>query len=96
MNLNSEQRPSTCDASAQRLIRRLARRYLFVLSAVAVLVVIDQAVIQPLLLRLNTYAPVINTAGRQRMLSQKLTKAALALVADPDVPSRQIRREELR
>ena len=36
---------------------------------------------QPSLLRLTTDAPVINIAGRQRMLSQRLAKAALALRA---------------
>ncbi len=60
------------------LIRRLGARYLFVLVAVAALVMVDQAIVQPLLIRLDRYAPAINLAGRQRMLSQKLTKAALA------------------
>ena len=45
----------------------------------ALLVVVDQALLQPLLIRLDRYAPAINLSGRQRMLSQKLTKAALAL-----------------
>jgi two-component system sensor kinase FixL len=59
------------------LIRRLGTRYLCVLVAVAVLVIVDQAIVQPLLSRLDRHAPTINLAGRQRMLSQKLTKAAL-------------------
>jgi two-component system sensor kinase FixL len=98
MSLSDEQHSARggVDASAQRLIRRLARRYLFVLAAVAALILLDQAVIQPWLVRLNRYAPVINTAGRQRMLSQKLTKAALALVAARSGQERQFRREELR
>lgn len=74
------------------LIRRLHRRYLLVLFGVAVLVVLDQAVIQPALIRLTFYAPVINVAGRQRMLSQKLTKAALALREE----NTEERRAELR
>ena len=64
--------------SADSLVRRLGTRYLFVLALVALLIVTDQAVIQPLLVRMDTFAPVINLAGRQRMLSQKLAKAALA------------------
>jgi two-component system, LuxR family, sensor kinase FixL len=64
-------------SSADGMVRRLGARYLFVLVAVALLIVIDQAAIQPLLIRLDTYAPVINLSGRQRMLSQRLTKAAL-------------------
>ncbi len=70
--------------SPERLVRRLAARYLFVLCAVALLVAADQAVIQPLLVRMRNYAPVINLAGRQRMLSQKLVKAALAMQATSD------------
>jgi signal transduction histidine kinase len=77
------------------MIRRLAGRYLFVLATVAGLVVVDQVIIQPLLVRLSWYAPVINVAGRQRMLSQKLTKAALALRAAEDDQQRRARREEL-
>lgn len=69
---------------------------MLVLVAVVGLVVADQAVIQPLLVRMNGYAPVINLAGRQRMLSQKLAKAALALESAPDEPSRAARRAELR
>jgi two-component system, LuxR family, sensor kinase FixL len=57
----------------------LARRYLAALAMVAVLIVIDQAVIQPPLYHLTTDAPMINIAGRQRMLSQRLTKVALEL-----------------
>jgi two-component system, LuxR family, sensor kinase FixL len=67
------------ETSTDGLIRRLGARYLFVLVAVALLVVIDQAIVQPLLVRLDRYAPVINLSGRQRMLSQRLTKSALTL-----------------
>lgn len=86
---------TVCD-NADRLGRRLASRYFYVLAAIAALIVLDQAVIQPLLVGLNWYAPVINVAGRQRMLSQKLAKAALAIeVADSDA-ERQLRCDELR
>ena len=69
------------DERTESLIRRLGSRYLFVLVAVAILVIVDQATLQPWLVRLSNYAPVINVAGRQRMLSQKLTKAALEFQA---------------
>ena len=62
-----------------RLLQRLGRRYSLVLAAVALLVLLDQAVLQPMLVRLAGYAPVINLAGRQRMLSQKIAKTALAI-----------------
>jgi C4-dicarboxylate-specific signal transduction histidine kinase len=78
------------------LVRRLSTRYLVVLVAVICLVVADEALIQPLLLRMNGYAPAINMAGRQRMLSQKLAKAALALQSAPDEATRVAYRAELR
>jgi len=83
-------------ASAQRLVRRLGIRYLTVLVVVAVLVLLDQAVVQPLLGRLGTFAPAINLAGRQRMLSQRLSKAALAQQAAADEATWSRRRDELR
>lgn len=87
----------SADASAlaERLIRPLANRYLFVLAAIAALIVTDQAVIQPQLMRLNFYAPTINVAGRQRMLSQKLCKEALALELQTEAPARRRLRGEL-
>ncbi|QDT56160.1 Sensor protein FixL [Caulifigura coniformis] len=65
------------------LIRRLGRRYGIALAVVAGLLLLDQAVLQPLLVRLNLSAPVINLAGRQRMLSQSIAKDALAIAIDP-------------
>lgn len=87
----------SADASAlaDRLIRPLANRYLCVLAAIAALIVIDQAVIQPQLVRLNFYAPVINVAGRQRMLSQKLCKEALAIELERQPAARQNLRSQL-
>ena len=65
------------------------------LSVVASLMIVDQAIIQPLLVRMDAYAPVINLAGRQRMLSQKLAKAALAAESAPDSQLREASRAEL-
>ncbi|MGE0537439.1 MAG: ATP-binding protein [Pirellulales bacterium] len=66
----------------------MSARYLLVLVAIVALVGADQALIQPLLVRMNGYAPVINIAGRQRMLSQKLAKTALAMQLANDGSSR--------
>jgi two-component system sensor kinase FixL len=57
----------------------LSRQYRVALGLVAMLVVLNQVLVWPSLLRLSADAPVINLAGRQRMLSQKLAKTALAL-----------------
>lgn len=70
---------------AEDLIRQLGRRFGVVLAIVSALLVLDQAALQPLLLRLNSSAPTINAAGRQRMLSQRIVKDSL-LVASGATP----------
>jgi len=80
---------------ASSLVRPLSRRYAAVLVSVAALVLVDQAILQPMLIELNFYAPVINLAGRQRMLSQKVTKEVLALVATEKPDTRNARQDEL-
>lgn len=64
---------------AKDLTAILLRRYWSILMCVSLLLGIDQAVLQPLLARLSIYAPQINVAGRQRMLSQRLVKLALVI-----------------
>src|SRR5438874_235889 len=56
----------------------LGWRYFWAFACVALLIVLNQVLVQPSLIRVMSDAPVINIAGRQRMLSQRLTKAALA------------------
>ncbi len=73
---------------SEELIRRLSRRYAAVLAIVAGLLLIDQAVLQPMLLQLSSSAPVINLAGRQRMLSQQIVKDALTIALDPETVPR--------
>lgn len=75
---------------------KLPLRYALVLLTVVGLVLLDHAVIEPLLMRLTLHGPTINVAGRQRMLSQKISKAALAMqYASPEASS-QTYRQELR
>ncbi len=74
----------------------LDRRYWCALALIAALIVFHQLLLQPALSRLTSDAPVINVAGRQRMLSQKLAKAALAFEAALDDQEQQARRQELR
>ncbi len=69
-----ENQPST-----QNLGRRLTRLYILALSIVAVLSITAQGLIQWSLIEQSNDSRVINIAGRQRMLSQRLTKASLAV-----------------
>jgi two-component system sensor kinase FixL len=62
----------------KHLTKMLDRRYWIALTVIAMLVLGNEMLIQPFVTRLTTDAPLINTAGRQRMLSQRLAKAALA------------------
>lgn len=75
--------------AAENPTRRLDKRSWIALLLVASLIVLHQFSIQPALMGLTTDAPVINLAGRQRMLSQKLVKSALAMVAASDDQARQ-------
>ena len=68
--------------------RALGRRSLATLAAVAGLLLLNQAIVQPPLLELATDAPVLNIAGRQRMLSQRLAKAALKIDREGDPEAR--------
>lgn len=81
--------------SAASLLRTWSRRYVLTLVAVAALVVVHQAIVQPLLLGLSVYPPKINLAGRQRMLSQRIAKEALALATLRDGDAQSARGEQL-
>ncbi|MFT3926628.1 MAG: PAS domain S-box protein [Myxococcales bacterium] len=61
----------------------LTRRYVFALGLVALLSLTSQALIQSALVRHESDARVVNVAGRQRMLSQRLSKTALEMGAQP-------------
>jgi signal transduction histidine kinase len=62
----------------EQIAETLGQRYWIALAIVAILVLGNQVLVQPYLMQLMTDAPLINVAGRQRMLSQRLAKAALA------------------
>jgi C4-dicarboxylate-specific signal transduction histidine kinase len=61
---------------------------------IVLLLLIDRFIVQPPLLSLLTDPSTINTAGRQRMLSQRMTKLALVL-AVPKLSGGQRARSEL-
>jgi diguanylate cyclase (GGDEF)-like protein len=59
-----------------RSVRELARRYVLALSLIAILTIISQAIVQFLIADQEYDSRVVNIAGRQRMLSQKITKTS--------------------
>ncbi|MCB0227163.1 MAG: type IV pili methyl-accepting chemotaxis transducer N-terminal domain-containing protein, partial [Anaerolineae bacterium] len=69
--------------------RRLTILYIFALSSIALLSIVGQAVIFTFLGQQTSDATVINIAGRQRMLSQRLSKAALIIQTTTDAAARQ-------
>lgn len=71
-----------------KIFKKLRRSYLFAFLAIALTIVISQLLIQN---HINTQindSRVINIAGRQRMLSQKLTKEILLLKNDDSTEER--------
>ncbi len=56
----------------------LTARYLFALTLVALLIIVGQLLVQSSLTLQKTDSHTVNIAGRQRMLSQKIAKHALA------------------
>jgi signal transduction histidine kinase/CheY-like chemotaxis protein len=74
---------------------RLTRLYIMALSAVAGFSIAGQLLVQWSLARQRGDATVVNIAGRQRMLSQRLVKAALALDRAASPPEAEHRRQEI-
>ncbi|HLO42755.1 MAG TPA: histidine kinase [Leadbetterella sp.] len=68
--------------------QRLKVQYIFALLVVASLTILGQIIIQSTLSSSLDDSHVINIAGRQRMLSQRLTKISLIL-NDPTIPAKQ-------
>jgi len=78
-------------------VARLRWLYIAALSGVALLSVLGQLVIQSSLVQQSSDSRVINVSGRQRMLSQRLCKSALAISASVESgPSRAQRFEEFK
>lgn len=62
--------------------RSLKRRYIFFIGSVIATIIVSQAIVQYALQRQNEDAQLINEAGRQRMLSQRISKLILYLNDD--------------
>jgi signal transduction histidine kinase len=65
--------------TSETAVDALARKIVLSLAIVALLVLGSQALVQPCLVRLTTDATLLNAAGRQRMLCQRLAKSTRAL-----------------
>jgi nitrate/nitrite-specific signal transduction histidine kinase len=76
-------------------VRKLTLLYVSALTAIAAMAILGQALIQATLAQQKHDAHIVNVAGRQRMLSQKLSKSALALESPHDPLARSARRQEL-
>jgi signal transduction histidine kinase/ActR/RegA family two-component response regulator len=75
-------------ASVGGEVRRLTRLYLLALALIALFAIGRQWLFRQQVAAQRDNAEVINQAGRQRMLSQRLAKAALALVTAPEAAER--------
>lgn len=63
--------------------KRLTRQYIIALMLVAILTVVGHSLIQISLSESSDSSHIINLAGRQRMLSQRLTKLSLIRILNP-------------
>ena len=69
---------------------KLSRLYIIALSTIALSVIISQILVRKHLETQQSDSTVINIAGRQRMLSQKLTKEIVSLTVSFDENNRNI------
>lgn len=69
----------------------LRRHFVIAMAAIAIAVIVSQVSIQRFLDNLTSDSTYVNNAGRQRMLSQRLSKEALQLmVAESDLQFQQL------
>lgn len=69
----------------------LRRHFVIAMAAIAIAVIVSQVSIQRFLDNLTSDSTYVNNAGRQRMLSQRLSKEALQLmVAESDLQFKQL------
>jgi signal transduction histidine kinase len=80
----------------QTTFDKLSRLYIFALSTIAFSVIISQIIIHKHLQTQQTDSTVINIAGRQRMLSQKLTKEIVSLSVSLDEKHRVLLKNRIK
>ncbi len=79
----------------QRTFDKLSRLYIIALSTIALSVIISQVLVRNHLDTQISDSTVINVAGRQRMLSQKLTKEIVSLSVSSDKKNREILKNKI-
>lgn len=75
---------------------KLSRLYVIALSTIALSVIISQILVRKHLETQQSDSTVINIAGRQRMLSQKLTKEVVSLSVSSDKKAREILQKNIK
>jgi signal transduction histidine kinase len=80
----------------QSTFDKLRRLYIIALSTIAVSVVLSQILIRTHLSGQESDSTVINVAGRQRMLSQKLTKDIVSLSAETNLDNRILLKDKIK
>ncbi len=80
----------------QDTFEKLSRLYIIALSTIALSVVVSQLLIRKHLNSQESDSTVINVAGRQRMLSQKLTKEIVSLTKEENSNNREILTHKIR
>jgi signal transduction histidine kinase len=80
----------------QRTFTKLSRLYIIALSTIALSVIISQILIRKHLNDQQSDSTVINVAGRQRMLSQKLTKEIVSLATENNTENKLVLKDKLK
>jgi signal transduction histidine kinase len=80
----------------QRTFNKLSRLYIIALGTIAFSVIISQILVRNHLDNQQSDSTVINIAGRQRMLSQKLTKEIVSLTVSEDEINRQLLKNKIK
>ncbi|PWH82023.1 histidine kinase [Algibacter marinivivus] len=80
----------------QRTFDKLRRLYIIGFSTIALSVIVSQVLIRTHLSGQESDSTVINVAGRQRMLSQKLTKDVVSLSAETNPKNRILLKDNIK
>lgn len=86
----------TSNSLDQRTFDKLSRLYVIALSTIAVSVIISQILVRNHLNNQESDSTVINIAGRQRMLSQKLTKEIVSITVSKDAIHRDVLKNKIK